>query len=160
MAFAGVFGTGLIYFMIPWILDGLINALCCESPVCSSNDCVASVHYQSYIYIYLFMDNSLYFSTFFMQHTTGCDNSTFLIISDHLKRFFRCLMLMVSIIGASLIAVKKNYFVFFVHEEMCTQYNVYISVLLTKTISLSVFFVFFGYFSIVVFFQILLFSLL
>ena len=25
MAFAGVFGTGLIYFMIPWILDGLIN---------------------------------------------------------------------------------------------------------------------------------------
>ena len=29
MAFAGTFGTGLMYFMVPWLLDGLINALCC-----------------------------------------------------------------------------------------------------------------------------------
>ena len=57
---------------------------------------------------------------------------------------------------------KENYFIFFFHhEEMCTQYNVYISVLLTKTIISLCFFRFFSrYFSIVVFFQILLFSLL
>ena len=29
MAFSGVFGTGLLFYVVPWVLDGFINAICC-----------------------------------------------------------------------------------------------------------------------------------